>query len=492
MRIPKVAVAVVLPFILLGSHALASGFENTGLGTTARGMGGAFRAIADDWSAAYYNPAGLAFVVDNQLGGSLALIHFRNEITPNYAAIDQFGNEYGWGIVNGLPRYNFHRVLNNPSAGMIVRLPVWGETVFGLSAFQPFDQSLRWRLFDLGESGMRAYNWDADTASSLPGHDHLVDLDVVAIQLSAAKTYMEEKLAVGVGLQLLRGDLWFTDLAFRDNPRGEDGNPVADRPRDRIPEYVNSSGRGWGFGFRAGMQYKLNEKINLAATLYIPFDITIDGKAYQTFILPQADNITVEANSADQLFISGDIIEQQSEFKTKLKLPSSFGLGVAYKATEKLTVEFDAEYTLWSKYDGLSFDFSTFVRTPRFEQDFFQSDLANPVEWDNAGKVALGLRYLIHPKLTLLAGGSADQSPQRNSTEVTPQFMDLGTKKSLNGGGVLHINQWDIGLVTSYFSYPDINLLGLTDLNDDGLYDNFPGEYKASTYETVLSLGYRF
>jgi hypothetical protein len=70
--------------------------------------------------------------------------------------------------------------------------------------------------------------------------------------------------------------------------------------------------------------------------------------------------------------------------------------------------------------------------------------------------------------------------------------MDLGTKKSFNGGGVLHINQWDIGLVTSYFSYPDINLVGLTDVNDDGLYDNFPGEYKASTYETVLSLGYRF
>jgi long-chain fatty acid transport protein len=494
MRISRVAVAVLLPFALLGSHVHASGFENSGLGTTARGMGGAFRAIADDWSATYYNPAGLAFIVDNQIGGGLGLIHYRNEITPGYTATDEFGNEYGWGIVNGQTRYNSHRILNNPSAGLVFRLPVAGETVFGLSAYQPFDQSLRWRLFDLGGAQMLAYNSDTTITSKIPGQDHLIDLDVVAFQASAAKTFMEEKLAIGVGLQLLRADLWFTDLAFRNNPRGDANAMVDDRPRDRIPEFTDSQGRGWGLGLRGGIQYKLNEKINLAASLYMPFNITIKGTTRYTFVMPRAQYLwkDVEANSADYLFVAGDVLNQSSDFEVKLKLPPSISCGAAYLVNEKLTVELDAEYTFWSKYDGLEFKFSNFKGTPAFEQAFFQTDLSNPVDWDNAGKISLGARYLLHPKLTLLAGVSADQSPARNSTEFTPQFMDLGTKKSINGGGVFHFNQWDLGVITSYYSYPDINLVGLTDLNDDGTFDNFPGEYKASTYETVLSFGYRF
>ena len=149
---------------------------------------------------------------------------------------------------------------------------------------------------------------------------------------------------------------------------------------------------------------------------------------------------------------------------------------------------------------GLEFSLSNFdltdvpgdSLTAHFEEEFFTTNLASPVDWVNSGKVAMGLRYELWPSLTLLAGGSADQSPMRNSLHYTPQFMDLGTKRCYNGGAVLHINQWDIGLITSYLSYPDIEFGNLTDVDNDNMFDNFPGAYKASTYETVLSLGYRF
>jgi len=495
MRILTLAVAVLLLLASWSGSLYASGFENTGLGATARGMGGAFRAIADDWSAAYYNPAGYAFIVDNQLAGTLGLIHFRDEITPHYVETDPEGNEYGWGIANGQTIYNFHRVLNNPSAGFVVRLPMMGgETVFGLSAFEPFDQSLRWRTYAPDASFMRAYNEDIGVKFSLPGHDYLIDLDVVAFQATAAREFNEGKLAIGVGLQLLRGDLWFSNLTFRANPRGDVNPDVDNRPRDQIPEISDSQGRGWGFGLRGGVIWKPTEKLNVAATAYLPFDITIKGETFYTFVMPKAVYLwgSVAPNSADYLFVSGEMLTQTSDFETKLKLPSSLALGVSYQATEKLTVAVDAEYTLWSKYDGLDFSFSNFANTPRFEQEFFQADLASPVKWDNTGKVSLGARYLLHSKLTLLAGVCADQSPSRNSTDYTPQFMDLGTKKGFSGGGILHISQWDVGLITSYTAYPDINLVGLVDSDGNGTFDNFPGAYKAGTYETVLSVGHRF
>lgn len=494
MRIVRLAVAVLLLLSFGSSELYASGFENTGLGTTARGMGGAFRAIADDWSAAYYNPAGYAFIADNQLGTSLGLIHYRHEITPNFVATDNSGNDYGWGIVNGQEVYNFHRVLNNPATGFVARLPVWGETVFGLSIYQPFDNSLRWQLWDLTSSTMRAYNNTAEFQLDIPGHDYLIDLDVVAFQFTMAKAFADEKFSVGVGLQLLRGDLWFSNLTFRQNPRVDSYPRMAIRPRDRIPEFVDHQGMGWGFGVRAGMLWKPTETISLAMTAYLPFDITVSGTTDYTFVMPKADFLVddVDIDSADYLFVTGDVLHFGSDFETKIQLPTSFGLGLAINPTEKLTVSFDAEYTMWSKYEGLLFNQTNFTGVPKFENEFFTTNLSSPVEWVDCGKVAMGISYDVWPSLTLLAGGSADQSPMRDSFEFTPQFMDLGTKKNYNGGAILHVNEWDIGLITSYYTYPEVRFKGLTDLDSDNMFDNFPGAYKATTYETVLSLGYRF
>ena len=42
------------------SHAAAQGFET--VGTRAQGMGGAFVAVADDATATYWNPAGMASI----------------------------------------------------------------------------------------------------------------------------------------------------------------------------------------------------------------------------------------------------------------------------------------------------------------------------------------------------------------------------------------------------------------------------------------------
>ena len=229
-------------------------------------------------------------------------------------------------------------------------------------------------------------------------------------------------------------------------------------------------------------------------TAYLPFDITVSGTTDYTFVLPKADFLKddVEAGSADYYFVTGDILHLASDFETKIQLPSSFGLGLAINPIEKLTVTFDAEYTMWSKYEGLVFDQTNFTGVPDYEQEFFTTNLSSPVVWEDCGKVAMGMRYDLWPALTLLAGGSADQSPMRDALEFTPQFMDLGTKKNYNGGAVLHVNEWDIGVIMSYYTYPEVKLNGLTDLDSDNMFDNFPGAYKAATYEAVLSLGYRF
>ncbi len=505
MGIARFSAIVLTVLVLVVSGASASGFENTGIGMKARGMGGAFRSVADDWTAAYYNPAGYAWIWDNQLGSSWGFLHYRDEIVPNV----RWGGVYERGIYNDRVNYNAHEVLSNPSAGIVIRTPVFGETVFGLSAYQRFDQNISWTLF----KPLPSYS----TNAALPQDQYSTNLDVVTFQLTAAKELVEDQLAVGLGLQLNRGDLIYSTVYQRHNPiTNSPNNPLydimQDYPYDRVTQWSKVDGYGWGFGLNGGLLYRVNEKLNVGVNVNLPFSISIDGDAQNIFYLPENEDLWRNADSAaignpgtvGQLFLSGARVHHVAEFETDLDLPASLGFGVSYRANDNLTLAFDAEYVLWSSYEGLAFTFldgpgdeglTGPADTAAIARNFFTADVSAPVDWSNAGKVALGMSYdifeFLGPEvdLTLVGGVSADQSPARDVDQFTPQFIDTGDKYSFNAGAIFHIERWDLGIVTSYTKQPDLTLTGVKMADT---FERFPGDYSAETYETILSFNYRF
>ncbi|MFH1688588.1 MAG: outer membrane protein transport protein [bacterium] len=491
MRMVRASVAAMMLCLILSAGLAASGFEGLGVGARAIGMGGAFRAIADDWTAAYYNPAGYGDIFDAQLGGNLALVHYRNEITPDY----RWDGGYETGVVNDIPLFNHHEILSNPSVGFMVRLPVWGETVFGLSAYQPFDYNVEWQLF----GGLTGYN-----NSLKPGaRQYANNFDVVAFQLTAGREFIENKLNLGVGLALLRADLNYSNIYLRDNPYllVDPEWPFADRPFDKIVQWNREDGYGFGFGVRLGALWHQSDKLDLGVTAFYPFDITISGDGYHDFYMPRITGAE-DLEGVAGLLQSGSLVIDSSEFETTITLPPSFGAGLAYQVSEKLLASLDFEFTLWSQFEGFAFDyashhiyaqgvFRTAVET-ELMQNFFNQDLTRPVQWDNAFKVAAGAQYVYNESLTLLGGVNYDQSPAKGNELQTPQIVDLGNKLGLSGGLVVHIQEWDLSLATNYIHHPDGSSPGLTDLDGDGNYDNFTGAYGADTYQTVLSVNYRF
>ena len=111
--IPRVLAALVVALIALPAPAAAQSFPSTG--TRAAGMGGAFVGVADDASAIYWNPAGLAagayfsLVVD---GGSA-------EITPNGSAVGGDDSNFLIGLAMpalGLGYYRLHTRTVGPPA----------------------------------------------------------------------------------------------------------------------------------------------------------------------------------------------------------------------------------------------------------------------------------------------------------------------------------------------------------------------------------------
>jgi len=228
----------------------------------------------------------------------------------------------------------------------------------------------------------------------------------------------------------------------------------------------------------------------------------VSGRSSLEFYMPEINDIDStllqDPSTAGNLFISGGLVNDSADFETKLQLPASFGFGLSYQINDKFLVAFDAEYTMWSKFEGFEFAYSNHegltgpADSIPLVNAYLTADVSNPVEWEDAGKVALGIVYDYNDYITFVGGGSADQSPQRTNSMLSPQFIDTGDKYSFSGGLIWHYRQYDFGFVTSYTAYPDLTTLDMVDLNDDGLVDNMNGFYTADSYETVLSFVYRF
>jgi long-chain fatty acid transport protein len=473
----------LLFLLLLLPNAFGGGFAFDGLGVKAKGMGGAFRAIADDWSAAYYNPAGYNRIKDNYISANLAIAHNRYWAEPDV----YWGENFESGFHNGQDIPNKHEILNIPEASILSRFPIFGETVIGLSAMQLFDQNQSWDLYDI----IPAYSH-----ASMTEYQYDINLDAVAFQLTAARGFMEDRLSAGIGLSLLRGDLTFGNLIFRNNPMAP---PISDRPYEKIPQWYKVDGYGWGFGFRGGLLYQATPKIDVGFTMAVNSSIKISGKSESEFYMGLDSSLLTNRNysptSEEFLFVNGEVVKIGSDFETTLDLPTSIGGGVAYKATEKLTLDLDVEMTLWSSFEGFDFEFSNFsgLKNASFHyanDSLFTTDLSVPVDWDNTIAVMLGADYKLSPRVSLRAGVSYDQSPVKEATFM-PQFIDLGDKIGLNFGVGVNIGVWNLELATAYASHKDMSVAELN-VGADGILKNIPADYRATNYQTLLGISRTF
>ena len=105
--LPVVLIALSLPLGLfsVGLHTSDYNYYNDIVGDRATGMGGAYTAISDDPSGAWYNPAGLVFSMDNQI--SLSVNSYQDKGLTIERAIESGGRLYPYkqNISNFYPSF---------------------------------------------------------------------------------------------------------------------------------------------------------------------------------------------------------------------------------------------------------------------------------------------------------------------------------------------------------------------------------------------------
>ena len=410
--LPSLILLITLSLPTVNTHA--SGINVEGLGVRAMSMGGAFIGLADDASAIFWNPAGLS-----QLRGS-GLTMALYSMTPDIKGSD--------GVTNhkiGDPDEPF-----DPNKGDIFpafydtepnryddedELWLFAATMPAIVAYKNYGRfTIAGGFFGTGG----AYSKYNDTIRD-PATNARLDADVFALlalmTLNGSIGYqVTDKFSVGIGVDLLI-NIWRGDV---DKEYNSLDNP------DLNYEYT-SRVRKWGYGFQGnlGMLYKFNDQWSIGGTY----------KTGSRFKLNGDTNVSVSGGSAIDPYKT----REESDGHTDFVYGAYWGIGVAYKPTEKLTLTYDFTESDWSNFNWPG-------SNARYEKEgkYLQDTNGDP-GWKRSHGYHIGAEYMKSDRVTLRAGylneGSGVPSDFENIVTTT-----IGDVQIANIGVGVKYDKWTV------------------------------------------------
>jgi long-chain fatty acid transport protein len=230
----------------------------------------------------------------------------------------------------------------------------------------------------------------------------------------------------------------------------------------------------------------------------------VDISGETAFRFYMADNATMAATlegrgilqtDEEFYFVSGEVEEVSADFETTLDVPASIGVGLAYQVNDKFLVAIDGEYIFWSQFEGFKFSFDNYAGLPKDDfaraHDLMKTDLSVPINWDDAGRVMVGMSYQLKDFVQLRGGFNFSQTVVNDDTFI-PQFMDLTNQFSVSLGLGFNIQNWRLEWAGVYTNQGDVTIGSTGDVDGDGMMDNIAGDFSGDIYRTLLGLSYRF
>ncbi len=481
------SITIMLSVALISVEVMATGVSLTGIGSRATVFGGAFRGIANDWSAGYWNPAGLVQIQKMQIGGSFEFI----APTANYNPSLLHGQPYGTllpGAKNGEDQTFFV-----PSGGFVYNM---GDLAVGFSVFAPFGLGTKWNLFNT-----TSYN------ASYPKTEFNNNLKIMDFHPTIAYK-VSDKLSVGAGLSIIYADIRIqqpnlTQIPYLSNPllAGLSRMVLANggsfnATNSYIMTDVNLKGTGWGFGGNIGLMYKATENLQLGISARYYLDTELSGSFMgTTYFANDPVNNAVNQAVITQA-VQGGLLDQgtalqlgalfsgasaktidDNSAKATLPLPMNIGFGLSYTGVENLLLSMDIDFTQWSAWDAIKIDLSDGTKNELVEN------------WNNVIRVAFGLEYTMD-KLQL-RGGFYTENPAAVKGTFSPTIPDVGHRNVIIAGLGYNMGNIHLHLSGEYFFIGDREVRGWSQ-NNSGGWENYAGKYQADTFTLMTGFEYNF
>jgi long-chain fatty acid transport protein len=383
LKTQRVFTLALLSVLGLSSLALANGLNLNSLGSRALSMGGAFVGLADDYSAIFWNPAGMAQFDKRYLG------FYGTDVIPSGSYLLQRPTQGGLLTVVDAKTQSKHYL-----SGLLAYYhPINDYLVAGIGLYVPARLGSAWDGDDFTNlSDGTAYEWESK---------------IGLVTISPGVSYkISEMISVGATLNINYG--MFSMKRWAGSADEFD-----------FGQYEMNL-KGWGFGATAGVLVKASDMLSFGATIRTPSRVKFSGDA-----------------SISNIDLIG--YKETSEAETvspHITFPLWIAGGVAFRPLPGLTLTGDLQWTQWSTLDEVELKF-----IDQSWSDFMAQSGENKMhlEWEDALQVRFGAEYMLRENLALRGGYYYDPSPATDKTmnfrlpNYTFNAFTLGLGYSLNG-----------------------------------------------------------
>lgn len=405
-----------LVLLAFSKQADAAGFGIYEWSSRGNALGGAMVARADDPSAVAFNPAGMV-----QLEGTQMMFGF--------TAISPTADMTGYDLPDVL--------MSKPE-----------ESTVASSWFPPHFYYVRQfkenQWFGLGL--FTRFGLGTEFDPNWFGRYNSYKAEIMSVSLNPSWAWkVNEKLSVGLGLEAM----YFGIDLKKKLPNQKAPNPFG--PGVALDSELEGDSFGWGWNL--GFLYKASDMLKFGLTYRSQVDQKVEGD-FDIF-LPDGSKLAHKGASG------------------QITLPDLVVAGVAFKPSQKLSVEIDAVLTRWSTYDRL---------TINFDDD---TSVTSPKDWEDTWRYQLGIEYALNENLDLRLGYIIDPSPIPDGT--VDYIAPTNDRKLYSVGLGYRKGAW---IYDVSYTYLDISPRNIQERPGDFVYDSRQDNGEAHLFG--LSISRRF
>jgi long-chain fatty acid transport protein len=445
-------------FLCSGLSAHAAGFADTwGFGSRAISLGGAFTAVADDYSAAYYNPAGLAqksrnyftldymytspkIKVEKENGDDLVTYTSSGSVRTN--PTEYRGSSRGLDL--SIPLIGLGISIND-----IVNIPI--NVQFGMAISMP----------ERSDTMYRIYSYTVDQPHFIRYGDNI---DRIHAAIGIGVEAIKDLLYVGIGAQtMLYGDgMIYVDGLDTTKPNGEGVSEVK--------------------------QSNLLKMDPLAGIMITP----LDKKLKIGFSFREKEQL--EIDPLPTLITAADISGSQLDIGIVMGLwafytPREYSLGASYDF-DFLLVSAEANLQKWSDYD---------IMPEEKVNELTKAGFANMPDFKDTINYRLGVEWRFNKNTNATFGYCHQPTPVPDQSGVVSNYIDMD-KDIFSLGGRYTFNvpfalnkPMTVGAMFSYQLLQTLNInkdgvKGITWANDAGYQESYT--VKGNAYAGGINLSF--
>ncbi len=460
---PRRALVLTALLAVTAVSGFGSAFSIAELGAKAAGMGTAFIATADDGSALFYNPAGIAFQPGRKMEMDALVVVGLFRFTPSSVPAGQVVPPNGY---SGSIKPHFI-----PVPSMYFTQQYSDKITLGFGIFTPFGLAANFTNFN--DSDPNLTKFPGRFAGTRAALQEFWFQPTIAYKITP-------NLAFGFGPAFVHTHLMIEQSIL--DPTGDGltfGNSAASTFLPGLPQgqaaailarllpegRTRVAGTANEFGFAGGLLYKHpGSKTNIGLTFRSAVTNHLSGKGSFAFDAPTPIEAYLPANFLLNAFPNQNI-------KGSFTTPATYGIGIANSKFLHTTFAADVRFQDYHRFSSVPINFpinsgqSASIALPAEERLYFN--------FHNSVNVALGAERAVNANTTVRIGYIFDYSPVPDQS-VGPLFPDANRNSFTFGASRKRQNkEFSLFYEAMKFENRVTNVAANANLYTNGNYHNF-------------------